>query len=216
MKTRCLTLIAALAVALLTSCGTTPPETDANGNLVGTDAEVDPDDVTAAMTAYMDAWTAADYEEILARTSARCREVEQSQGMNAELQALIADNYKGATASSVTMTGPEAATVTVEGFMSAMLEADASDVIASRHVQMILEDGTWVVDECDEEQTPVATQGTEPQQEPSPEPEPSEDVYYENCTEVWEATGGPINSGDTGFDPKFDANGNGIGCETRP
>ncbi|WP_278314636.1 excalibur calcium-binding domain-containing protein [Lolliginicoccus levis] len=39
---------------------------------------------------------------------------------------------------------------------------------------------------------------------------------YADCTEVWEAGAGPIEEGDPGFEEKFDADDDGVGCETDP
>ncbi|MGO1181467.1 MAG: GmrSD restriction endonuclease domain-containing protein [Micrococcaceae bacterium] len=49
-----------------------------------------------------------------------------------------------------------------------------------------------------------------------PAPAPAADVYYQNCTEVWAAGAGPIYQGDPGWQTKFDRDGDGIGCESRP
>lgn len=46
--------------------------------------------------------------------------------------------------------------------------------------------------------------------------DPKDAVEFQNCTDVWEATGGPIRSSDPGFLPKFDRDGNGVGCESDP
>ena len=39
---------------------------------------------------------------------------------------------------------------------------------------------------------------------------------FANCAAVWAAGLAPIHAGDWGFDPKFDADGDGVGCERRP
>ena len=38
-------------------------------------------------------------------------------------------------------------------------------------------------------------------------------VFYKNCKEVKAAGAAPIRPGDPGWDPKFDRDGDGIGCE---
>ena len=38
-------------------------------------------------------------------------------------------------------------------------------------------------------------------------------VYYQNCTAVRAAGAAPIHAGDPGWQPKFDADGDGVGCE---
>ncbi len=39
---------------------------------------------------------------------------------------------------------------------------------------------------------------------------------YKNCTDVWNRLGRPIYRGEPGFESRFDADGDGVGCETRP
>lgn len=47
---------------------------------------------------------------------------------------------------------------------------------------------------------------------PAPEPEPA-GVYYKNCDAVRAAGAAPIRPGDPGFQPKFDRDNDGVGCE---
>jgi uncharacterized protein DUF1524/excalibur calcium-binding domain-containing protein len=49
---------------------------------------------------------------------------------------------------------------------------------------------------------------------PEPEPEPAADVYYANCDAVKAAGAAPIYPGDPGFEPKFDRDDDGVGCES--
>jgi len=46
--------------------------------------------------------------------------------------------------------------------------------------------------------------------------QPAADVYYQNCTAVWDAGAGPIYAGDPGYSRKLDRDGDGVGCEYRP
>lgn len=39
------------------------------------------------------------------------------------------------------------------------------------------------------------------------------DVVYASCTAVRAAGAAPITEGDPGWDPKFDRDGNGVGCQ---
>lgn len=56
-----------------------------------------------------------------------------------------------------------------------------------------------------------------PKAEPKPKPMPkAEDVYYKNCTAVWDAVGRPINKGDPGYAKHLDRDGDGVGCEYKP
>ncbi|MBG9982147.1 thermonuclease family protein [Aerococcaceae bacterium DSM 111020] len=52
--------------------------------------------------------------------------------------------------------------------------------------------------------------------EPAPAPviqNPDGSVYYENCKAVRAAGAAPIRPGDPGWDPKFDGDNDGVGCE---
>lgn len=83
---------------------------------------------------------------------------------------------------------------------------------------------------------PAQPEPAPPAPEPAPEPEPvyvapePEPVYeapapavvpaapsvrYQNCTEVKNAGAAPIRVGDPGWDPKFDRDGDGTGCDTK-
>jgi hypothetical protein len=46
-----------------------------------------------------------------------------------------------------------------------------------------------------------------------PAPAPAAGVAYQNCTDVRAHGAAPIHPGDPGWDPKFDRDGDGIGCE---
>ncbi|WP_295642607.1 excalibur calcium-binding domain-containing protein [uncultured Corynebacterium sp.] len=50
---------------------------------------------------------------------------------------------------------------------------------------------------------------------PTPAPRP-QNVYYTNCKDVWNQLGRPITARDAGFSGRFDRDGDGIGCESRP
>ncbi|EFK54814.1 excalibur calcium-binding domain-containing protein [Corynebacterium genitalium ATCC 33030] len=51
---------------------------------------------------------------------------------------------------------------------------------------------------------------------PEPAPAPPQSAYYENCTAVWNATGGPIYAGQPGYAGHLDRDGDGVGCENDP
>ena len=59
---------------------------------------------------------------------------------------------------------------------------------------------------------PVAAQEEPPAPAPYVEP-PAADVYYQNCSAVRAAGAAPIYAGQAGFQPKFDRDGDGVGCE---
>lgn len=74
-----------------------------------------------------------------------------------------------------------------------------------------------VLDACPDEPLPVADTeppAAEPEPAPTsaPAPEPA-DVVYENCAAVRAAGAAPIHAGQPGFSPKFDGDGDGVGCE---
>lgn len=48
---------------------------------------------------------------------------------------------------------------------------------------------------------------------PAPAAPPAGNVYYQNCDAVRAAGAAPIYPGDPGFQPKFDRNNDGVGCE---
>ncbi len=48
---------------------------------------------------------------------------------------------------------------------------------------------------------------------PAPAPEPAPTAYYANCDAVRAAGAAPIRPGDPGWQPKFDRDGDGVGCE---
>ncbi|NKX56764.1 excalibur calcium-binding domain-containing protein, partial [Arthrobacter mobilis] len=67
---------------------------------------------------------------------------------------------------------------------------------------------------------PVAARpAPKPKAEPKPEApamqEPADggDVFYQNCSAVRAAGKAPIRAGDPGWEPKFDRDGDGVGCE---
>ncbi|WP_279019792.1 excalibur calcium-binding domain-containing protein [Mobiluncus mulieris] len=39
---------------------------------------------------------------------------------------------------------------------------------------------------------------------------------YANCRDVWDALHRPISAGEPGFKSKFNRDGDGVGCESRP
>ena len=52
---------------------------------------------------------------------------------------------------------------------------------------------------------------------PAPAPAPKPDVYYENCTDVWNAIGRPLTKSDPGYEtPRLDRDGDGVACERDP
>lgn len=56
-----------------------------------------------------------------------------------------------------------------------------------------------------------------PKPKPAPKPKaPQADVYYKNCTAVWDAIGGPISKGEPGYGKHLDRDGDGTGCEYKP
>src|SRR6185312_11349344 len=53
-----------------------------------------------------------------------------------------------------------------------------------------------------------------PPAEPAPLVEvPAPEAFYQNCAAVRAAGAAPIRVGDPGFQPKFDRDGDGVGCE---
>lgn len=54
---------------------------------------------------------------------------------------------------------------------------------------------------------------TSPTPAPKPSPTPPPSVSYANCDAVRAAGAAPIHRSDPGWDPKFDRDGDGIGCE---
>lgn len=70
-----------------------------------------------------------------------------------------------------------------------------------------------------EDQKPAEEQKSEDQKsdQASDSSAKDEKTYkYQNCADVWADRGGPIYKGDPDFLEKFDADGDGIGCELRP
>jgi len=53
----------------------------------------------------------------------------------------------------------------------------------------------------------------QPAPAPVPAPQPEADAHYQNCDAVRAAGAAPIRSGDPGWQPKFDRDGDGVGCE---
>lgn len=60
----------------------------------------------------------------------------------------------------------------------------------------------------------IAPPTTSPVEQAAPEPSPAGDVSYASCAEVKAAGAAPIHAGQPGFSPKFDGNGDGVGCES--
>jgi hypothetical protein len=50
---------------------------------------------------------------------------------------------------------------------------------------------------------------------PSDTPEPTEDVYYENCAAVRDADAAPIRAGEPGYGTHLDRDGDGVACEVK-
>jgi hypothetical protein len=48
---------------------------------------------------------------------------------------------------------------------------------------------------------------------PAPAPAPPPSVTYVNCDAVRAAGAAPIHAGDPGWEPKFDRDNDGVGCE---
>ncbi|MDN3482051.1 DUF1524 domain-containing protein [Arthrobacter sp. APC 3897] len=63
------------------------------------------------------------------------------------------------------------------------------------------------------EQLPVEAPAPVPDQAAPAAPAAPGDVYYKNCDAVKAAGAAPIRAGDPGWQPKFDRDGDGIGCE---
>lgn len=70
---------------------------------------------------------------------------------------------------------------------------------------------------------PVPVAAPEPAPAPAPAPVAAQapapapvSTAYPNCRAVWDALGRPIRSYEDGFQSKLDADGDGIGCESRP
>ena len=63
--------------------------------------------------------------------------------------------------------------------------------------------------------TPTTASTASPSSSPAPGPAraPSGEVYYENCDAVRAAGAAPIHPGDPGWQPNFDGNHDGAGCE---
>ena len=61
--------------------------------------------------------------------------------------------------------------------------------------------------------SPVAKKATA---KPAPAPKPTPAASYRNCTDVWNKLGRSIYATDTGFQSKFDRDGDGVGCENDP
>lgn len=64
--------------------------------------------------------------------------------------------------------------------------------------------------------TPAPVEAPKPAATPTPAPKPVDPVNYKNCTDVWNSIGRSITPGDPGFLPKFDRDGDGVGCENDP
>jgi hypothetical protein len=60
---------------------------------------------------------------------------------------------------------------------------------------------------------PTPAPAPAPAPSPAPAPAPAPGVSYQNCTDVRAHGAAPIHPGDPGWDPKFDRDGDGIGCE---
>jgi hypothetical protein len=65
------------------------------------------------------------------------------------------------------------------------------------------------------EPAPAPTPAPAPVPAPAPAPAPAPDagVFYQNCTDVRAHGAAPIHAGDPGWDPKFDRDHDGVGCE---
>jgi hypothetical protein len=63
------------------------------------------------------------------------------------------------------------------------------------------------------EQLPVEAPAPVPDQAAPAASAAPGDVYYKNCDAVKAAGAAPIRAGDPGWQPKFDRDGDGIGCE---
>ncbi|WP_222271874.1 GmrSD restriction endonuclease domain-containing protein [Modestobacter marinus] len=60
---------------------------------------------------------------------------------------------------------------------------------------------------------PVAVPTPAPAPDSAPAPAPAADVYFQNCDAVRAAGAAPIHAGDPGWEPKFDRDNDGVGCE---
>jgi hypothetical protein len=61
--------------------------------------------------------------------------------------------------------------------------------------------------------TRVPAPAPAPQVAPAPAPAPAASVVYANCDDVRAHGAAPIHPGDPGFQPKFDRDNDGVGCE---
>ena len=72
------------------------------------------------------------------------------------------------------------------------------------------------LNQCAPKTVPMAVPGagpTTPAPATHPPTTPAPGVYYKNCTAVRAAGAAPIHAGDPGWQTKFDADGDGVGCE---
>lgn len=63
---------------------------------------------------------------------------------------------------------------------------------------------------------PAPKPAPKPATAPKPAPKPTPAASYRNCTDVWNKLGRSIYATDTGFQSKFDRDGDGVGCENDP
>ncbi|MDJ0312119.1 DUF1524 domain-containing protein [Arthrobacter sp. H35-D1] len=68
--------------------------------------------------------------------------------------------------------------------------------------------------EAADDAAPQPAQPAPPAAPPAPVVQPpATDVFYQNCSAVRAAGAAPIRAGQPGFEPKFDRDGDGVGCE---
>ncbi|MGY1754955.1 GmrSD restriction endonuclease domain-containing protein [Blastococcus sp. SYSU D01042] len=95
----------------------------------------------------------------------------------------------------------------------------------ARQVAVKLAYGAWVtqaekntmatvLSACPAEPLPGGVAAELPQAAPAPAPAPAPSASYANCTQVKAAGAAPIRVGDPGWQPKFDRDGDGVGCES--
>lgn len=102
------------------------------------------------------------------------------------------------------------------GLWMTQAESDAiRGIFTSSCPDHLVPAGGGVVVAPEPAQQPVQAPAPAPAQAPAPAPAPAApgNVSYANCSAVRAAGAAPIRAGDPGFEPKFDRDADGIGCE---
>ncbi|MGX7107634.1 thermonuclease family protein [Hutsoniella sourekii] len=111
-----------------------------------------------------------------------------------------------------------------DGDFDYLVKAEESTTTTARSNQSVDRRGNLVTADPIEEASSTSTPAEEEEEiiqptpflaevEPEPVPEPAPNVYYQNCDDVRAHGAAPIYPGDPGWDPKFDRDNDGIGCE---